>query len=69
MKELKLDGNIAIDSFQPMVTQEEFVCFWKRKRETMATSPFGPHVGHYKTAIQDETICEVHRALMNLPLM
>ena len=39
----------------------------KKKRETTVTSPFGLHVGHYKAALFNPRILEVHRVLLLIP--
>ncbi len=52
---------------QPHLTLEEYKLFWKKKRETTVTSPFGLHVGHYKASLQKLTILDVHRILLLIP--
>ena len=51
------------------ITIEQYKSFWKTKRETTATSPFGLHIGHYKSVVGVEhmDILEVHYRLMILP--
>jgi len=41
--------------------------FWKNKRETTVTSPFGLHIGHYKSVLENEDILEIHRKMLVLP--
>ena len=48
------------------ITFEDYKEFWKKKRESTATSPFGLHIGHYRSAlgIQSTDILEVHHKLL-----
>ena len=45
------------------ITIEQYIDFWKHKRETTVTSPFGIHIGHYRSVlqIQDVDILDVHK--------
>ena len=52
---------------KPTLSFEEYKNFWKKKRETTVTSPYGLHVGHYKAAILSPKILEVHRVLLLIP--
>ena len=49
------------------LTLEEYMNFWKKKRETTATSPFGLHIGHYKAALHKPVILNVHRIMLIIP--
>ena len=49
------------------IIEDMYVSFWKRKRESTTMSPSGPHIGHYKIALDDEGILNVHRLLLVLP--
>ena len=51
------------------ITIEKYRRFWIKKRETTATSPFGLHIGHFKSVVgtENEDILEVHYRLMLLP--
>ena len=55
-----VDANITIDQYKQ---------FWISKRETTATSPFGLHIGHYKSVVgmKHIDILEVHYRLMIMP--
>ena len=33
----------------------------------MVTSPFGLHIGHYKSVLENEDILEIHRNMLVLP--
>ena len=39
-----------------IITADDFKCFWKRVNEFTSSSMSGVHYGHYKAAIQDDTI-------------
>ena len=52
---------------RPKLTLEEYKQFWRKKKEATLTSPFGLHVGHYKAALQQEEILNVHRLLLLIP--
>ena len=51
------------------ITIEDYKRFWISKRETTATSPFGLHIGHYKSVvgIEKQDILEVHYRLLMIP--
>ena len=57
------------DTVNTNISFEQYKQFWIKKRETTATSPFGLHIGHYKSVvgIEWEDILEVHYRLMILP--
>ena len=55
------------DSVQTNLTLEEYKRFWEIKRETTATSPYGLHIGHYKAALEDLEILNLHMQLMIIP--
>ena len=46
---------------------EEYKSFWKKKKEETVTSPSGLHIGHYKAAIEQDDILNVHRIMLLLP--
>ncbi len=52
---------------KPILSFEEYKNFWKKKRETTVTLPYGLHVGHYKAATFCPSILEVHRILLLIP--
>jgi hypothetical protein len=39
-----------------VITPEDFKCFWQKVNEFTSSSMSGVHYGHYKEAIQDDTI-------------
>ena len=61
--------NGIIDSVNVDITLDEYRQFWKKKRETTVTSPYGLHIGHYRsvTGAEQEGILEVHHRLLMLP--
>ena len=67
IKGLATDNLETLNSIDTEITEEEYKKFWKRKRETTATSPFGLHIGHYKAGITVDIICEIQRHLMLIP--
>ena len=40
----------------------------KRWKETTSTSPSGRHLGHYKTAILDDDVAQLHVDMINFPI-
>ena len=65
MKNKQLAAQLKI--VRPKLTLEEYKQFWRKKKEATVTSPFGLHVGHYKAALQQEEILNVHRLLLLIP--
>ena len=51
----------------PVLSLPEYKSFWKKKRESTITSPFGLHVGHYKAVLNHEKILDVHRLMLLIP--
>ena len=64
---LKVKDLSRLNVVTPSLLLEEYAMFWKKKRETAVTSPFGLHVGHYKAALAKPTILNVHRVLLLIP--
>ena len=60
------DSTIA-DTVNTDINIDEFKRYWIKKRESTATSPYGLHIGHYKSVVNDENILEVHRKLLLIP--
>ena len=58
-----------IASVDTEITLEQYKAFWKAKRETTATSPFGLHIGHYKIVLDSEytDILEIQHKLLIIP--
>ena len=63
----KLD---TIDSIKIKLSIEQYRDFWNKKKENTATSPFGLHIGHFKsvTGKGQEDILDMHRHMLLLPL-
>ena len=55
------------DSVDTNLTIEQYKKFWKKKKELTVTSPFGLHIGHFKSVVDEEDILEVHMQLMLIP--
>ena len=51
------------------ITLEQYKNFWKHKRESTVTSPFGLHIGHYRSClgIEFSDALDVHRKMLLLP--
>jgi hypothetical protein len=57
----------VIHKGSPIITSEEFTSSYKAIKESTSSSPSGHHVGHYKSAIGDPTLTELHSTMMSLP--
>ena len=57
----------AVEKVTVEVELAEYQQFWRKKRETTATSPFGLHIGHYKAVLGEEDLLEIQRWLMVTP--
>ena len=67
MECLKVNDLTKLNLVTPTLLLEDYKMFWKKKRETTVTSPFGLHVGHYKAALSHLGILNVHRCLLLIP--
>ena len=67
VQELAAADPHILNTVKVEIQHEEFKRFWINKRESTATSPFGLHIGHYKSVVNDKEILEVHRKLLMLP--
>lgn len=58
-----------IDTVNTEISLEEYRDFWKQKRESTVTSPYGLHIGHYRSVLGMEynDILEVHHHLLMMP--
>ena len=58
-----------VNSVDTNITLKQYRKFWQKKRESTATSPYGLHIGHYRSVleIQYEDILSVHHKLMIIP--
>ncbi len=61
---IKVNDRTRLNQVKPHILLEEYQSYWKMKRETMVTLPFGLHVGHYKAAVNKLNILQVHRTLL-----
>ena len=69
LESLKMNDIKKMNVINPTITIEEYKTFWKKKRENTVTSPFGLHIGHYKAALFNIAILEVHRVLLLIPFI
>ena len=62
------DPNI-LNSVDTDITLEQYRDFWYKKRESTATSPYGLHIGHYRSVLHKQytDILELHHRLMMIP--
>ena len=67
LESLRVNDMSRLGVIKPSLSLEEYHLFWKKKRETTVTSPFGLHVGHYKAALHKLAILDVHRILLLIP--
>ena len=67
LESLKMKDLSRMNIERPELSLEEYHNFWKKKRETTVTSPFGLHVGHYKAALHKLNILNVHCILLLIP--
>ena len=51
----------------PTISTEDFRDIFQNTREFTSSSPSGVHIGHYKVAIKDDFLSEIHTAFMSLP--
>ena len=58
-----------MDTVKCDITQEQYWQFWKQKRESTVTSPFGLNIGHFRSCLGPEggEILDIHRKMMILP--
>ena len=55
------------DSVDVTITLDQYRQFWKNKKEVTVTSPFGLHIGHFKSVLKHDLILEIHMQLMMIP--
>ena len=58
----------AVELVDTLITKEQFISSVKGWKETTSTSPSGRHLGHYRTAILDDAVANLHSQLLNLPI-
>ena len=66
---MSVSNQNILNSVNTNITLKQYKDFWRAKRETTATSPFGLHIGHYRSVLDADqsNILEVHYRLMILP--
>ena len=69
LESIRVRDLTKLNVVNPTLTLEEYYNFWKKKRENTVTSPFGLHIGHYKAALMNQKILEVHRVLLLIPFL
>ena len=62
-------NNNILDSINVDLSIKQYRKFWKDKKENTATSPFGLHIGHFKSVLSEENedILDIHRYMLTLP--
>jgi len=51
------------------VSWDEFISAYTVSKESTSSSPSGRHIGHYKAAVQDPTLAQLHRQMMSFPFI
>ena len=65
LEECKRPGSVSpVDT---NISRAAFIATIKAWKETTSTSPSGRHLGHYRTAILDEDVAQLHTDLLNIP--
>lgn len=67
LESIKVKDLSKLGLMKPTLPLEDYYSFWKKKRETTVTSPYGLHVGHYKAATFNMKILNVHGILLLIP--
>jgi hypothetical protein len=49
------------------ISPEEFIATYKLVKESTSSFPLGRHVGHYKAALSDPTLVELHSSMISIP--
>jgi hypothetical protein len=66
MEELKRPSHVS--TFDISISAEQFISEIKKWKERTSTSPSGRHLGHYKVAILDPLLTQIHTAMINFPV-
>jgi hypothetical protein len=66
LEECKRPTNLT--DISPIISSEDFQTTVKKWKESTSTSPSGRHLGHYKAAILDDNITQLHVDMLNIPL-
>ena len=63
---MKAVDDSILNTVKVEITMKEYRKFWANKRETTVTSPFGLHIGHYKSVWgkEESDILDVHRIML-----
>ena len=59
---------LTVKPIDTIISVEDYIKAVKAWKETTSTSPSGRHLGHYRTAILDRDIVQLHTQLLNLPI-
>ena len=58
----------SVNLVNTIISKEQFISSVKGWKESTSTSPSGRHLGHYRTAILDDAVANLHTQLLNLPI-
>jgi hypothetical protein len=65
-------GQFHVPGVRPMPMKwdlERYTRAWQRVREQTSSSPFSPHIGHYKAALESKTLHLLHSRMAWLPFV
>ena len=66
LEECRRPGSVSpVDT---VISRKAFIKTIKAWKESTSTSPSGRHLGHYRTAILDEDVAQLHTNLLNIPI-
>ena len=68
---MKAVDDSILNTVKVEITMKEYRKFWANKREITVTSPFGLHIGHYKSVLgkEESDILDVHRIMLLIPFL
>jgi hypothetical protein len=66
LEECRRPANVK--TVDTVISTKAYVNAIKAWKETTSTSPSGRHLGHYRTAILDKDMVQLHTDLLNLPI-
>ena len=69
IKGMAMRSPTDMDTVDVNITEKQYWEFWKNKRESTVTSPYGLHIGHYRSCLCFEArdILDVHRKMLLMP--